>query len=133
MQPEILIQDFELLMPPNKSKMNYSSEYKKDWEPNKREKYMDVLTRNQAIVIFQTRYRMIRVKCNYKNMHRDLKCRACKKEEETQTHVLEICPNIHVNNSTKVKKDQIFSGDTDTIRETAKKIMAICQKIENVY
>ena len=76
---------------------------------------------------------MIKIKGNYKNGHRDLKCRVCKQEEETQTHILEKCPIIHRNSNTIVTKEQIFSGDADTLRETSKKIMEILDKIENVY
>ena len=117
----------------NKSKMGYFTEIKPDWEPNKREKYMDELTRKQVSAIFKARTRMLKVKNNYKNGYRDLKCRARKIEIETQCHILEACPAIHENNSKKVSKEQLASGDTNTLRETAKRIISIFEKLENVY
>ena len=38
---------------------------------------------------------MLHVKNNYKNAYKDLTCRACQKENETQEHVLATCPAIH--------------------------------------
>ena len=42
---------------------------------------------------------MLHVKNNYKNVYRDLTCRACQKENKTQEHILETCPDIQ--NDTK--------------------------------
>ena len=50
--------------------------------------YIDKLSRKECSSIFNTRARMIKVKGNYKYMHEDMTCRWCKKEDETQLHIL---------------------------------------------
>ena len=67
-----------------KSKMEYFLEYKRDWQPGKRAKYMNELTRKQTSLIFKARARMLKVKGNYKNGHPNQTCRMCKSEGETQ-------------------------------------------------
>ena len=54
---------------------------------------------------------MIKVKGNYKNVNKNLLCRACKTEVETQAHVLKDCPEIHKDDITKGKKEDIFKED----------------------
>ena len=51
---------------------------------------------------------MLHVKNNYKNAYKNLACRACQKETETQEHVLAACPAIHKDNTTTIEKDEIF-------------------------
>ena len=41
---------------------------------------------------------MLPVKDNYKNANKNLACRACQREVETQEHVLAVCPSIHEDN-----------------------------------
>ena len=38
---------------------------------------------------------MLHVKNNHKNAYKDITCRACQKENETQERVLATCPAIH--------------------------------------
>ena len=57
--------------------------------------YMKLLTRNQCSTIFKARTRMIKVKDNYKNAHKTVECRLCKKTPETQQHILEECETVH--------------------------------------
>ena len=75
---------------------------------------------------------MIKAKGNYKNGFSDLTCRICKKEEETQTHILEMCPDMHPSDATKVLKHQLFSEDIDTLRVLAKKIEIIMEKLSDI-
>ena len=58
-----------------KSKVKHMMENKTGWEPGKRAKYMDKLTRNQVSTIFKARARMLEVKANYKNKYPDKACR----------------------------------------------------------
>ena len=103
----------------NKSKMKYYLEGKQTWKPKNRATYMNKLTRNQASTIFKARTRMLKVKANYKNGNKDLKCRTCGKQEETQNHILEECEAI--NKSEKpVTKAMIFTEDVNHLKETAK-------------
>ena len=113
-----------------KSKMQYFMEMKQEWSPGKGAKYMSELTRKQTSLIYKARARMLKVKGNYKNGYTDLKCRMCKQHEETQTHILEDCTNIHTNEATKVPKHQLFTEDTDTLRKIANNIDNIMIKIE---
>ena len=107
-------------------------EGKGEWEPEKTAYYMKKMTRKQASIIFKTRTRMIKVKGNYKNGHRDLKCRKCKTEVETQQHVLEECPIIHSNDAIKVPKHLLFTEDTGTLKQTAQKINMIMEKLSEI-
>ena len=93
---------------------------------------MSTLTRKQSSLIFKARTRMIKVKSNYKNGFNDLNCRFCKNEEETQPHILEICPNLHPDDTTKVPKHQLFSEDTDTLRAMANKLNDIMEKLSEI-
>ena len=78
-----------------KSKMMYFLEGKNEWQTFRRAEYMNMLTRKQASIIFKARTRMLKCKGNYKNGYPTLTCRMCKQAEETQTHVLEECPELH--------------------------------------
>ncbi len=55
---------------------------------------MNKLTRNQVSIVFQARTRMNKVKENYKKKkikkeeERNLICRVCRSEVETQQHIL---------------------------------------------
>ena len=111
----------------DKSKMKYYFEGKKAWSPRKRSAYMDKLTRNQTSTIFQARTRMLKVKGNYKNGTKDLKCRVCKGEDETQQHILEVCKGIHQSQGTKVTKEDIFDENPNNLKKTATKIDYILQ------
>ena len=112
-----------------KSKMQYFMESKENWAPGKIAKYMSELTRKQASTIFKARSRMLKIKGNYKNGYTDLKCRMCKNELETQTHILEECPKIHPDDSTKVPKCLLFTENTGTLREVSIKINQTMEKI----
>ena len=68
---------------------------------------------------------MLKFKGNYKNGYPNLICRMCKQAEETQTHVLEECPELHPDENTRVSKHHIFSDDTDTLRNIADEIEKI--------
>ena len=115
----------------NKSKMMYYLEGKKEMKVGTRANYMNELTRNQASTIFRARTRMIKVRANYKNGNEglDLTCRLCKKEEETQKHVLEECEVLSTKHS-KATKTMIFSENTIELKETAKTIEKRLQELE---
>jgi hypothetical protein len=72
------------------------------WTPREKPPYMTKLTRIEASTIFKARTRMLDVKNNYRNKYRDLVCRGCGKQDETQQHVLEECETIHQNNTIQV-------------------------------
>ena len=116
----------------SKSKMKYYMEGKQKWKIGERAKYISQLTRNQASTIFKTRTRMLKTKSNYKNGHKDLNCRLCGKEEETQQHVLEKCEQL-VEIET-ITKEMVFQEDTEKLKETVKLIdkrMEMLEKMPN--
>ena len=115
-----------------KSKTEYFTEAKSDWQPGKRAQYMNELTRKQTSLIFKARTRMLKVKGNYKNGYTDLTCRMCKSEEESQTHILETCSVIHPDDAIKVPKRKLFTEDTGTLREVASTIGKIQDKLNEV-
>ena len=112
----------------NKSKMKYYFEGKQSWKPQKRSRYMDKLTRNQASVIFKARTRMLTAKSNYKNGYKDLTCRLCKKYEETQNHILEECEKMI--ELPRITKEMIFSEDVKELKETVSNVMKRIEILE---
>ena len=92
---------------------------------------MSKLSRKKASIIFKARTRMLDIKDNFRNKHRTDICRKCGTEKETQKHVLEDCPDIHTGEDTKVSKDDIFTDNTDKLRQTADKIEKIIQTLVN--
>ncbi len=85
--------------------------------------YLCKMPRKAASTIFQTRSRMLKVKSNYKNKYKsNLTCRACGLSEETQDHVLQECPKIHLNETNKVKPEHIFTENETQLLQTAHRI-----------
>jgi hypothetical protein len=115
-----------------KSKAKQLLEHSEQWQPGKRRKYLNHLTRKQASTILKARARMTQVKNNYKNSHRDLICRMCKASPETQDHVLNECQALHTDDTTKVPKESIFSEDLNTLKNTANKINRTIEILQEV-
>ena len=117
----------------NKSKVQFLLNGKhQTWQPGKREKYLDNLTRNKASAIFKARTRMFPAKNNQRGNHPDLICRFCKKEDETQEHLLNECKTLHTDNRTKIKTTEIFAEYDENTKETANKLLAIMEKIDEL-
>ena len=115
----------------NKSKILYLLEGNQEWNPGQPKPYMLQLGRKEASTIFKASTRMLQVKNNYKNAHKNLTCRACQRSIETQEHVLAVCPAIHTNLKDIVLTLEIFSEDTKELQETSMKIIKIMDKLEN--
>ena len=117
----------------DRSKLKFYGDSKVDFEPLKREDYMNEMSRVQTSIIFRARVRIIKVKYNYKNGYAgNLTCRICKRETETQKHILEECTVLHNDESTKVPHHQLFNKDTDTQRKNAQKLEQILEKLSNM-
>ena len=112
-----------------KSKVSHLLEGKMGWKPQTRPKYMNILSRNNCSIMFQARTRMLKIKNNYRNMYRDNICRKCNKEEETQEHILEICPEIHVDNTTKITNDFIFTEDPYMLKEGSRRLKRVLKTL----
>ena len=75
------------------------------------------LTIQEKCFAFQARSRYIPVKCNFKFGQKDLKCRQCCNEDETQQHIM-TCPALEDNTlSTTITPDynELFSDDIKKI------------------
>ena len=112
-----------------KSKVQHLIKGKIEWTPGKRAKYLDKLTRKECNTIFRARTRMSEVKNNFKTKYQDNTCRACKTTTETQEHVLNECQILHPTSESKVTSQDIFNEDTESLRNTAKKIKETLEKI----
>ncbi len=103
-----------------KSKVQHLKCGQPNWNPGTMKEYLIKMTRNEASTIFKSRSRMLKVKCNYKNMYKNnLSCRACGQTDETQDHVLNQCNQIHTNNSNKVRPELYFNEDVTELRKVA--------------
>ena len=49
---------------------------------------------------------------NFRGKYKDTKCRKCPENIEAQEHVLETCPGIYSDPSTKITTNEIFENDT---------------------
>ena len=115
----------------SKSKMQYYMDGKTNRTVGQRAKYLSKLTRNQASIIFKTRTRMLKVKGNYKNGHKDLQCRLCGKAEETQTHILEECSKLIIVTPI-ITKEMIFQEEAMQLLKTANMIELRMNELEEI-
>ena len=116
----------------NKSKINYLLEGHQGWILGQPKRYMLQLGRMQASTIFKACTRMLHVKNNYKNAYKDLTCRACQKENETQEHVLATCSAIHNDTTNKIEKYELFSENPEDLKLIYQKLTTTMEKLENV-
>ena len=65
----------------------------------------DKLTKEQKSLLFNLRFRMIKVKMNFKNMFINNACDLCKKDEDTTQHILEC--EVLINNCSQLYNDRI--------------------------
>ena len=71
---------------------------------------------------------MIKVKSNYKKGNEtNLHCRFCKKDKETQEHILQNCPEM-AKIVGKCEYENIFRDDVKTLRELADFIIKVEDK-----
>ena len=92
--------------------------------------YTNVLDRKTTSTIFKTRTRMIDVKANYKNKYKDQTCRLCKKENETQQHILTECEITRKNNLT-IDYDMLSAHSHIITKSVARKIEKILEMLSN--
>ena len=113
-----------------KSKLQYYKEGKLTWKIGQRSQYMRKLNRNQASIIFKARTRMLKVKSNYKNGYKNLKCRLCGRVDESQTHILEECEALK--ETPVITKEMIFQEDLEGLKEVARNINNRMKKMEEI-
>ena len=121
-----------------KSKVKYLLEGTSEWEVGTSKPYMKQLTRNECSIIFKARARMMNVMNNYKGKHKDIKCRICKEEDETQEHILSECKVLYEsslftdNILEKVKKEELFTEDVNELKRVAQRIRKIIEVMESL-
>ena len=114
----------------SKTKTKFYLDNKLNPTPGQRARYMNECNRMEASTIFRARTRMLKVKCNYKKMFPNTNCRLCRKEEESQEHILETCSEIDRIRTGKITKKDIFEEDPEKLKETAKIITKIMENVE---
>ena len=77
------------------------------------------MTRKEKAFTFHLRSRMLDLKCNFKSLHKDLKCRLCDNHEENQEGLM-ICLALKDKDETfSGSYSDIFSQDKNKITNTA--------------
>ena len=76
------------------------------------------MTRKEKAFTFHLRSRMVNLKCNFKSLHKDLKCRICDNHEENQEGLL-ICQALKDDETFSGSYSDIFSQDKKKITNTA--------------
>ena len=100
-----------------KTKVKHWRERRQTTKIGVRPEYMDKLNRKQCNAIMKARASMIKVKSNYKKGNEtNLNCRFCKKDKETQEHILQNCPEM-AKIVGKCEYENIFRDDVKTLRE----------------
>ena len=89
----------------------------------------DMKIREKAFT-FYLRSRMIDLKCNFKSIHTDLKCRLCGKHEENQEGLL-ICEVLREQSDTTADYSDIFCQDKAKICTTAMTLKRKFEKFEH--
>jgi hypothetical protein len=91
-------------------------------------KYMENLSRMECSNIIYLKTRMIKVKGNYKNAHKDMKCRWCMKQDETQIHIFKECNNLKTHTE-RIKYDDIMTDQATDMKEEARKLAKVIEII----
>ena len=80
--------------------------------------------------IFSAKCRMVYVRCNFKNGKTDLMCRKCRKEPETQQHILE-CPEL-IKKPDNIDYGDLFGKDLDKLIAVGKQLIKCFNLVINV-
>ena len=81
-------------------------------------------------LLFSYRTRMVKVRCNYKNMHSSHYCPLCESEEDTQEHLL-ACSAIHLQ-LPEVTYSDIFGNDTQKMNLTLQALKSAFERREEL-
>ena len=114
-----------------KTKVKHWRERRQTTKIGVRPEYMDKLNRKQCNAIIKARASMIKAKSNYKKGNEtNLNCRFCKKDKETQEHILQNCPEM-AKTVGKCEYENIMRDDVKTLRELADFIIKMEEKLQN--
>ena len=92
--------------------------------------YTNVLDRRTTSILFKARTRMLDVKANYKNKYKDQICRLCKKENETQIHVLTQC-EVTKEKKLTIDYDMLSAYSNIIAKSVAENIQKITELLNN--
>ena len=76
---------------------------------------------------------MIDAKNNFRGKYRDLLCRACEEENETQQHILEKYTTLHTEEGTNPTMDEVFQENIKTLKHAAYKIRNTMDKLYEIH
>ena len=86
----------------------------------KREKYIGELNWKDARTIFKIRTRMTKIAANFKGTSKELICKRCYAEEDSEKHLIDECPMIERKHSSKFENLLNNSASAKNMREIAK-------------
>ena len=86
---------------------------------------------NQARIIFKVRTRMLNVKNNFKNNHKNLCCLICQNDEESQEHIMMTCSKLK-NKLTQREFLTLFGCDDEKMSEVVKKLEIILNERNDI-
>ena len=78
------------------------------------------ITQEEAQAIFKLRTRVTDVKCNYKGKYESFECEICKKDDESQKHILE-CEQLNERYENNIEYEEIFDGNIKKKVEIARR------------
>ena len=79
------------------------------------------ITKEEAQEIFKLRSRVSDVKLNYKGKYETYECQVCKKEDESQEHIIVKCKSLNKSKEEMIKYEDIFEGNVIK-RKNCKKV-----------
>ena len=113
-----------------KTKIKHWKDLKTDITSGKRPLYMEKLNRKECSAIIRTRASMLPVKNNFKKgCKNDLLCRFCKKETETQEHILQTCPEIRERCGQTIEYKEIFQENVEELKKAANFIIKTTEEL----
>ena len=100
---------------------HYVFEIQKKFKPCNRK-----ITKEEAQEIFKLTSRVSDVKLNYKGKYETYECQVCKKEDESQEHIIIKCEKLNRSKEEMMKYEDIFEGNV------IKKVKIARKFIENI-
>ena len=112
------------------SKVQHWASNVKDQERGRRPSYMLNLTRKRCNAILRVRSRSLAVKTNQRSsFHGQTTCRFCRKEEETQEHILQHCEKTP-EDFNRINYEDIFDSERDDMDKIADAIIKMMELLD---
>ena len=104
-------------------------ELRKNKKEIRQERYMNLLTWEDARMIFKIRTRMTKIRKNYRNNYKCILCPRCNMEEESEKHLIETCTKIDRTDIQNINYEDVYKEETSA--ENLKKIARFIRKLED--